>query len=1102
VSLTFVVDNQLTTVQVLLAKALAATRDESRLMVCWSTAEGYYSKALALQPDAKTAALIWFNLGNLYKKVTESDLPSNTVYYRYALTAYSKALPIFHNEKAIWLEAISLINQARLYRDLGDFEKSLVNYTQALPLILQIRQDPAAYPFFGTLQSSPRELENFSELMLGLMEPGLLFDLAVNYALLGDYQQSVIWLKNYEKTIDDSRQDQIKTRVLEEGAKDQTPENRELYTYASQFFGKDGPMWKLGPLLLANFISQDTGDNQKACFYQQGYQQAVLTLLAGFTDLKSWKEWGSYLSFSKNNFFTQKNFASFFDVFQRTQIGDLGSCGTPSVDSKNMTQLAEAMDFIFTKVSQQEDLKDFVPYLSLIPAIFTNLNAENKPELTLILLEKFSPLLGKLGREQKNPMGNLMNILLIQAKGDVYTKRNQFSEAIQTYQVGLQMLERNILNITDEIKQESKSNLLEALGNAYSDSAQLDSALTVYRKALDLREAQKQSQPLAEVRYRLAQVTARQGNWATAKDYIAASLKSTESTIPGNLKISKNTGDLSVSSRASFGLPGKRGDFGLSFKSSKSESFGNSAIPKVNAMNSDLEKACTTLPTFLACKQKYYQFYIDLLMQRYAEAPAWSVTAFETSERARVYSPAFFRVGVEVDLDARSKPNRSSAIAQDSFSQPLKLAEIQRLLDPDTVLLEYFLGKEKSYLWMVSSNGFETFPLSANETAIDTQVREFYSLLTSPVGRARPKATAAAGQALSQILLAPVVSKLSGKRLLIVGDGVLQYLPFGTLPDPSVSVSSDPSGEFSAHMQPLLVNHEILNLPSASVMAAIRARHPNRPNATMTLGVFADPIFNNQDPRYQSLPPKSEKKQPALVGQHDWIADDFEQLYPRLPGSEVEANTILKTVPRGEGKAFIGFDANLPTALSDEMRQYRILHFATHGVFNTRSPQRSGLVLSTIPDPITGLSTIPAGPADARSGVVLSSFNPTGETQRGILTPRNSFDMKLSAADLVVLSGCRTGLGQNIRGEGLVGLTGGMMAAGAERVIVSLWSVQDSATVHLMQEFYQRLLNPKHPEYNPSPSRALRAAQLSMWRDPEWQTPYNWAAFTIQGEWR
>ena len=192
-------------------------------------------------------------------------------------------------------------------------------------------------------------------------------------------------------------------------------------------------------------------------------------------------------------------------------------------------------------------------------------------------------------------------------------------------------------------------------------------------------------------------------------------------------------------------------------------------------------------------------------------------------------------------------------------------------------------------------------------------------------------------------------------------------------------------------------------------------------------------------------------------------------LLPRLTFAREEAEAIVKiAAPQGVLKAF-DFQASLARALSPELSQYRIVHLATHSRFSSEQPEDSGLYFSLL--------------------------NEHGEPTRGLLRVHELAALKLNA-ELVVLSACETGLGKEVGGEGLVGLTRGLMAAGAKRVVASLWKVNDAATAVLMQRFYLALLG----EQKLSPAAALRQAQLSLWQEAQWQEPYFWAAFVIQGE--
>jgi CHAT domain-containing protein len=191
---------------------------------------------------------------------------------------------------------------------------------------------------------------------------------------------------------------------------------------------------------------------------------------------------------------------------------------------------------------------------------------------------------------------------------------------------------------------------------------------------------------------------------------------------------------------------------------------------------------------------------------------------------------------------------------------------------------------------------------------------------------------------------------------------------------------------------------------------------------------------------------------------------------PRLPGTRREAAGIVALVSEAERRQAFDFDASRATLVSPEMAQYRILHLATHGLLNTEHPELSGVVLSLV--------------------------DRQGQPQDGFLRLHEIYNLKLSA-DLVVLSACQTGLGKEIQGEGLVGLTRGFMYAGAPRVLASLWKVDDSATAELMKKFYGAMLGDKGLKA----AAALRSAQTTMWKTKGWEAPYYWAAFVLQGDW-
>ena len=380
---------------------------------------------------------------------------------------------------------------------------------------------------------------------------------------------------------------------------------------------------------------------------------------------------------------------------------------------------------------------------------------------------------------------------------------------------------------------------------------------------------------------------------------------------------------------------------------------------------------------------------------------------------------------------------------------PLNLEQIQtRVLDPETVLLEYSLGSARSLLWAVTPSSMDVFELPPR-AQVEAAAKRVYDLLTArnrklAAARVQQADEAYPGEAakLSAMLLGPAAAKLENKRLLIVAEGVLQYLPFGVLPEPGKAT-------------PLIVNHEIVNAPSASVLAVLRKETAGRRPAEKAAAILADPVFSRDDPRIASTVATR-----SLLDEH----------FLRLRFSRVEAEEIARLAPVGSTLKALDFEASRETALKPELAQYRIVHFATHSVLNDEHPDLSGVVLSLV--------------------------DRAGKPQDGFLRLYDIYNLRL-AADLVVLSACRTALGGEIKGEGLIGLTRGFLYAGAPRVVATLWEIDDRTTSEVMKRFYQAMLG--HGE---RPAAALRAAQVAMWKMKGWDAPYYWAAFTLQGEWR
>ena len=562
----------------------------------------------------------------------------------------------------------------------------------------------------------------------------------------------------------------------------------------------------------------------------------------------------------------------------------------------------------------------------------------------------------------------------------------------------------------------------------------------------------------------------------------------------------------------------------------EAKSLTETALASVESLRVNL-KSQQLRASFFASVRKYHELYINVLMLMHKQNPSagFDAHALQASENARARSllellmeaNAQIQKGVDLALVEREQKVRQAISAkaeqqmrvlsgkhteqeaklinqelsaltneyeeiQTKIRQtspryaaltqpvPLSLKEIQsKLLDENTILLEYSLGDDKSFLWAVTPGSLKTFELP-KRTEVEAAARRVYDLMTAADRRPdesieqrqkRLRETAenypTAIAALSRMLLGPAAAELKNKRLLIVGEGVLQYVPFSALTEPGESAT------------PLMVKHEIVTLPSASVLSVLRNETKDRVPASKGIAVFADPVFESNDARFTS---KTEMASINFLEEPEGrevtrsANESGLMSFPRLRFTREEANQIMKFAPRNKSVAAVDFAANRITATSSDLQDYRIVHFATHGIINSRHAELSGIVLSLVDD--------------------------KGKPQNGFLRLYDVYNMNLKA-DLVVLSACQTALGRDIKGEGLIGLTRAFMYGGATRVIASLWQADDRGTAVFMSRFYEAMLSK-----GMSAPAALRQAQISMWQDKRWQNPRYWAAFSIQGEWK
>lgn len=536
--------------------------------------------------------------------------------------------------------------------------------------------------------------------------------------------------------------------------------------------------------------------------------------------------------------------------------------------------------------------------------------------------------------------------------------------------------------------------------------------------------------------------------------------------------------------------------------------------------------------SYFSALRRHYELYIDILMQLHKLGPGegFAAKAFSVSEQSRARllldllseSRANMQAGVAADLVenerrlrgllraeaqyqlslslsgkdsteltevtaemARLRSDYQIVLAQlkeqnprlFSFEKfgPVDLDRIQRELQgSDTMLLEYALGEDHSYLWAVTSNSNDVYILPARGE-IEDAARKVYQIITARQGSENDYQTNVAAadndyfekaSNLSRMLLGPVSEKLGSRRLVVVADGALQYIPFDALPAPFVL----PTGPAEASTSFLIATNEVVMLPSASTLIAIRSAQNHKTSSDKLVAIIADPVFSSSDKRVSQDPSR-----PALAKTAaDQDPDQAEQpavknlRLARLAHASEEADAISTAAPWGTTLVAKGFDASREIVMSPEVSRAQIVHFATHGFLDTEHPELSA--------------------------IVLTMTDRNGARTDGLMPLPDIYTLDLSA-ELIVLSACQTGLGKDIKGEGLVGLTHSFMSAGAKSVVASLWKVDDRASAALMGDFYENML-----QKGMTPAAALRSAKLKMMSEKQWSAPYYWAGFVLQGE--
>ncbi len=963
--------------------------------------------------EARTAAQKLFDEGR--KLIIDGTSAS----YRQAIKKFEEALPLWRKAVDRYDEAVTLGVIARAYNDLGESQKALEYFNRTLPLW--------------------RELGDRSD------EANVLAHLGRIYDALGEKQKALDYFNQTLPLLREVKNVSGEAAMLNNigliyDALGEKQKALEFYNRALPTLRAAGNRPDEAHTLVNIGLAYDSlGEKQKALNY---YQQALPILHA------------------------TKDYAA-----EAITLNNLGLLYNSLGEKPKALDYLEQARPLFIAIG---DGHTGAVTLNNIGYIYDSLG---KKQTALEYYEYALSVLRTVG--DRNKEGETLNNI-----GLVYHSLGQFEKALEYFTQALKLRR-------DTGDRPGEAVTLSDTGMVYDALGQTGKALDYYNESLRLSRAVEDRSVEASTLRRIALVEEKRGNLSEARAKMEGALSIIESLrthITGQelraayfASVQKHFETYIAVLMHMHREQPTAGYDALALQACE-RARARSMLEMLAESRADIRQGVA--PALLA-RERSLQQKLTTMAERQTRLLSGKQAAEQVSALKRELENALAEYQ-QVEAAIRTASPRYAALTQPA---PMSLREIQRqTLDEDTLLLEYSLGEEKSFLWAVTPTSIKSFELPPR-AEIESAATLVYELLTERnrqlkfetaeekqqrVDKADKDYVQAAAK-LSRMLLGPVASELEKKRLLIVCDGALNYIPFAALP-----VAGDVA---SGKYQPLILDHEVVALPSASTLAVLRRETAGRAPARKTLAVIADPVFDKNDARVKSGKKGNEPatrslngasrshqlKEPAIKTSPAQTGEQEPVSIQRLPFTRLEADEILSLVPASASKKALDFDASRVTATSPELGEYRYVHFATHGILNSEYPELSGIVLSLV--------------------------GRDGAEQDGFLWTHEVFNLRLPV-EMVVLSGCRTGLGKEIKGEGLVGLTRGFMYAGAARVMVSLWDISDEASAELMAQLYRRMLGKEHL----SPAAALRAAQLAVWREQRWQAPYYWAAFVLQGE--
>ena len=644
-----------------------------------------------------------------------------------------------------------------------------------------------------------------------------------------------------------------------------------------------------------------------------------------------------------------------------------------------------------------------------------------------------------LSQDIKNPR---MKMRVLMGLGALYQQNGDYAKALERAKAALQIAQQTGVAVPEG----NSWNLLGRIFYSMSDTVQ---AVEAHRRALSIGERTSTPQVTWQALAGLAAVFEKQGKLEQAVQHYRHAIEIIED-VRKRIGISEDRAGFLANKINIYEkliallIPAK----GKTIQPAASEAFHYVERARARAFldllaEAKVEVEQNTAPDLTKrqqqLQQRISQFTTQLIKERSQE------TSKQDKAKIAELEKSLSQADIELADWLRELRGRNPRYAALKYPEPVTLAQIQALLNDDTLLLSYSLAEPQSFLFAITRNDFQVRRLPP-ETTLREGVKKLLAAITDK-NHPSPDEYRLQAVRLTRHLLLPVSQMIAGKKaLVIVPDGALHRLPFETLLLPGTTARGD------LRQLPYLIRHcAISYVPSASVLAELHKEQ--RAVAPKGFIAFGDPI-------YKQLPE-------SVIASTLRAAGAGRLNFQPLQHSRAEIDGIAKLFAEDERAIFFGEAANEENVKAQErLGHYRMVHFSTHGYVNETRPRFSGLVLS-----------LPSGKL--------------ASTEDGLLSAYEIFNLKLNA-NLVVLSACETGLGKEVKGEGLMSLTRAFMYAGTPSVVVSLWNVNDESAADLMIRFYRNL------KTGMNKGKALRQAQLETIRDNGF--PFFWAPFVLVGK--